>query len=84
LFLEIQAEIRARSPMRARAFTAEMRRIGRVLRLLPRSGAPVGEFRRMILQRFAYSVLYEIVDDAVRILSIRPQSREPDYWEDDE
>lgn len=83
LFHEIQTTLRATSPKRARAFAMEMRRVGNMLRRFPRSGTPVGEYRRMILQRFAYSVLYEIVDDLVRILSIRPQQQEPDYWADE-
>jgi plasmid stabilization system protein ParE len=82
LFHEIQASIRETNPKRARAFAEEMRRVGRVLRLFPRAGAPVGDYRRILLQQFAYSVLYEIVDGNVRILSIKPQQREPDYWAD--
>jgi plasmid stabilization system protein ParE len=84
LFHEIQDSIRETSPRRARAFAAEVRRIGSVLRLFPRAGTPVGNFRRMLLHRFEYSVLYEIVGGNVRILSIKPQQREPDYWADDD
>lgn len=84
LFHEIQASIRATNPKRARAFAEEMRRVGGVLRLFPRAGTPVGNYRRMLLHRFAYSVLYEIVGGNIRILSIKPQQREPDYWADED
>lgn len=84
LFHEIQASLRATGTKRARAFAAEMRRIGGLLRRFPRAGKPVGNFRRTLLQRFAYSVLYEIDGDVVRILSIKPQQLEAEYWEDDE
>jgi hypothetical protein len=61
-----------------------MRRVWRQIRIYPRSGTPLGEFRRVILNRFHYSVLYEMDDDVIRVTAIRRQEQEPDYWTDDE
>jgi len=36
--------------------------------------------RRMIIQRFPYSVLYSVMSDSVRILAIANQKRRPFYW----
>jgi plasmid stabilization system protein ParE len=81
---EIQSELRSTKPDRARAFAAEVRKIGSMLRQFPRAGAPVGAFRRVAMQRFPYSLLYEINGEIVRINTILPQKREPDYWADED
>jgi hypothetical protein len=44
----------------------------------------VDEFRRMILRRFPYSILYEVWEDRVYITELVHQAQEPDYWPDDE
>jgi plasmid stabilization system protein ParE len=83
-FREIQTGLRAASAKRARAFVAEVRRIGNVLRRYPRAGTRTDGLRRMILQGFPYSILYEIDGDRVRITSIEHQKQEPDYRADDD
>jgi len=60
-----------------------MRRVWRQLSRYPRSGTPIDEFRRIILNGFPYSVIYDIDDDMVRVTAIRRQQQEPDYWADD-
>ncbi|HYW12178.1 MAG TPA: type II toxin-antitoxin system RelE/ParE family toxin [Longimicrobium sp.] len=81
-FHEIQTDLRSTSAKRAHAFAAEMRRIGSMLRQFPRAGTPVGSLRRVAMHRFQYSILYEIDGEVVRMTTIEPQKREPDYWAD--
>ena len=83
-FLEAQAEYREINKQVARRFAAEMRRVWRQLRQYPRSGTLVGEFRRVVINRFHLSILYEIDDDVIRVTAIRRQEQEPDYWADDD
>ena len=51
----------------------------------PGLGSPLGDgFRRLVLQRFPYSMIY-IVDpesEAIRIVSVSHQRRGPDRWKD--
>jgi toxin ParE1/3/4 len=47
----------------------------------PQSGAPCyGRFRRLLVRRFPYSVVYEILPDMVLILAVAHQRRKPGYW----
>jgi plasmid stabilization system protein ParE len=79
-FHEIQEDLRATNQKRARAFAAEMRRIGSILRLFPRAGTPIGEFRRMVLNNFLYYILYSIEEDHVRITTIEHQKAQRGPW----
>jgi plasmid stabilization system protein ParE len=79
-FHEIQTHLRSTSVKRAHAFLADVRRIGSMLRQFPRAGTPVGALRRVTMRQFQYSILYEIDNEVVRITTILPQKREPDYW----
>lgn len=36
--------------------------------------------RKLVLARFPYALVYEIRDDAIRILAIAHQRRRPYYW----
>jgi plasmid stabilization system protein ParE len=83
-FVAAQAEYREIDPRLARRFAAQMRRVWRQLSRFPRSGPPVGELRRITLNGFPYSVLYEIDGDLIRATMIRHQKQEPDYWAGDE
>ena len=38
--------------------------------------------RRFLTKRFPYSIIYQILDDAVLIVAIAHQSRKPGYWKD--
>jgi plasmid stabilization system protein ParE len=39
-----------------------------------------GRVRKMRVQRFPYSVMYSIVDDAIRVLAVAHDRRRPYYW----
>lgn len=39
-----------------------------------------GRFRRLLVRRFPYSVIYEILPDEVLIVAVAHQRRKPGYW----
>lgn len=41
-----------------------------------------GRFRRYLIHRFPYAVLYTIEDDSIYVAAIMHMKRRPDYWED--
>jgi len=43
----------------------------------------LGDTRRLVLERFPYSILYWIDGDAIAVSAIAHQRRRPGYWEDD-
>jgi toxin ParE1/3/4 len=79
-----QAAYRDDRPARARRFATEVRSVVRRIGRYPHIGHRVDEFRRMILRRFPYSILYEVWEDRVYITELVHQAGEPDYWADDE
>lgn len=47
----------------------------------PESGAPCfGRFRRLLVRRFPYAVVYEVMPHAVLIIAVAHQRRKPGYW----
>jgi plasmid stabilization system protein ParE len=47
----------------------------------PESGAPCyGRYRRLMIRRFPYSVVYEVLADAILILAVAHHRRKPGYW----
>lgn len=43
---------------------------------------PAGRFRRCILRRFPYAVIFEILPNEVLVLAVAHSSRRPGYWRD--
>lgn len=39
-----------------------------------------GEIRRVLLPKFPYIVIYEVLPDLVNVLAVAHASRRPDYW----
>ena len=39
-----------------------------------------GKFRRAILHRFPFSLIYSVESDAILIVAVAHQRRHPDYW----
>ena len=60
---------------------AEFERSVSLLLQHPRLGAlwRLGK-RRLIIQRFPYSIIYTIAGEEIRILAVAHQSRRPGYW----
>lgn len=53
------------------------------LSLNPRMGVSYfGPYRRVLMQRFPFSVYYELADDRIRVVAVAHQHRMPGYWED--
>ena len=51
------------------------------IRTYPDAAAEVAPgIRRLVLAKFPYSLVYEIRDDAIRVLAVAHQSRRPYYW----
>jgi toxin ParE1/3/4 len=51
----------------------------------PEAGAPVSEgFRRMVVRRFPYSVIYRSKNEQIYIIAVAHQRRHPNYWNDRE
>jgi plasmid stabilization system protein ParE len=49
----------------------------------PEVGAPVSDdFRRVIVRRFPYSVIYRAKGDRIYIIAVAHQWRHPNYWND--
>lgn len=67
-------------------FTAELLQAFETIQESPRLFATLestklaGEIRRVILKRFSYLVIYEILPDLIEVLAVTHGSREPDYW----
>ncbi len=78
-----QEELREESLERAKRFAAEVRHVVRRLARYPYVGHRIDEFRRMILRRSPWSILYEVWDDRVFVTELVHQHQEPDYWPDE-
>jgi toxin ParE1/3/4 len=51
--------------------------------LHPEAGAPVADgFRRVVVRRFPYSVVYRSKADCIYIIAVAHQRRHPNYWND--
>jgi plasmid stabilization system protein ParE len=83
-FRVAQEEMRAESLRRSKRFGAEVRDVVKRLGRYPYVGHRVDEFRRMIVRRFPWSILYEVWEDRVYITELVHQHQEPDYWADDD
>ena len=71
-----------RSGDRVRAhLLAEIERARKTLLRQPGIGTPgVRGTRKLLLDRFPYTLVYRIDGDTVRVLAFMHQSRRPDYW----
>ena len=38
------------------------------------------DFRRYVVKRFRYSIIYRIRGDEIRVLAVAHHSRDPDFW----
>ena len=45
---------------------------------------PAGRFRRCILRRFPYAVIFEVLSEEILVLAVAHTSRQPGYWRDRE
>jgi plasmid stabilization system protein ParE len=56
-------------------------RVVALIRDHPKLGVPIDdEFRRMLLHRFPFTLVYAIESDAILIVAVAHQMRRPGYW----
>ncbi len=49
----------------------------------PEAGAPIADgFRRVVVRRFPYSVIYRSKGERIYIIAVAHQRRHPNYWND--
>lgn len=62
-------------------FIQEFERLSKVLMEYPQLGAPYEQqFRRTLMARFPYSIVYSVEPDAIWIIAVAHQRRRPGYW----
>jgi plasmid stabilization system protein ParE len=65
------------------SFIAEVERVVGVLCDQPNIGQSVGqEFRRILLLRFPYSLIYSIETERVWVVAVAHHRRRPGYWKE--
>ncbi len=70
-----------RSASAARAFLADLdHAILRVTEAPARWPHYQGTTRRYIFQRFPFSLIYRIMDDAIEVIAVAHHRRRPGYW----
>ncbi len=65
----------------AAEFLLEFDRVCSMLSGSPEIGSPTSRGnRRLVMQRFPYSVYYRVDDDRVLVLAVGHHRRHPDHW----
>jgi hypothetical protein len=63
------------------SFVAAVERAVSFLRTYPEAGAPIEHpFRRVLVRRFPYAVIYRLDPDGAFILAVAHVRRRPGYW----
>ena len=63
------------------AFVSEVQRASVLITENPGLGQKLDPlFRRVLLRRFPYSVVYQAGESEIYVVAIAHQSRRPDYW----
>jgi len=63
------------------AFVKEVHRVAGIVASQPTMGSPVDdEFRRLVLRRFPYSLIYAVEGDEVVVAAVAHHKRRPSYW----
>ena len=63
------------------AFLLEVERCFDRAHHAPESGALYyGKFRRLLVRRFPYAIIYEVLPQEVLIIAVAHQRRKPGYW----
>jgi plasmid stabilization system protein ParE len=68
-------------PGLGRAFISEVERVAELIGAHPVIGNPIDEtFRRVVLVRFPFSVIYCAESEKLLIVAVSHQRRKPGYW----
>ena len=82
-FLETAAYYEAQIPGLGERFTIEVERITEVLGDQPEIGQKIGGiYRRILLIRFPFSLIYSIEPDHIWIVAVAHHRRRPGYWKE--
>ena len=64
-------------------FIVEVERIVGILRDRPELGQRIEmEFRRVVLARFPYSLIYRVEPERIWVVALAHQHRRPGYWQE--
>jgi plasmid stabilization system protein ParE len=65
----------------AAAFFAEFRKAREEIATFPEFWKPVGGgYRRKLLERYPYGIIYRVVGEEILIDALAHTSRQPEYW----
>jgi plasmid stabilization system protein ParE len=68
-------------PGLGKGFISELERIAELIEANPAIGKPIDDiFRRAVLVRFPFSVIYHAQHDKIWIIAVAHQRRKPGYW----
>ncbi len=74
---------RDQAPRLGEDFIGDVERSIELFTEFPSLGSPApSATRRVHLSRFPYSLVYQVVDDVVRVIAVEHQSRRPGFWRD--
>jgi plasmid stabilization system protein ParE len=63
------------------AFVTEVERAAEYIVARPTVGAPlVHGFRRLMIRRFPFALVYRLMDESVQIIAVAHLHRRPCYW----
>ena len=81
--VETTAYYEGEVPGLGNGFIAEVERVVEVLCDQPNIGQRVGEeFRRILLARFPYSLIYSIETERIWVIAVAHHRRRPGYWQE--
>jgi hypothetical protein len=82
-FLEWVARYEGRVRGLGGEFIEEVERALERIDTFPEHGSPhLANTRRVVLQRFPFSVVYEILPEGVLVVAVAHHRRRPGYWRD--
>jgi len=82
-FLETASYYEEQIPGLGERFIIEVERVVAVLSDQPEIGQRVGEiYRRILLVRFPFSLIYSIETDRIWIVAVAHHRRKPGYWKE--
>ena len=80
-FIEASVFYESRVPGLGERFIAEVERAAELLTERPEIGQRIDQvFRRMVLRRFPYLLIYSVEAEEIRIVAVAHQRRPPGYW----
>ncbi len=80
-FLEAVSRYEAEVPGLGERLDSEVQKAGTLLLEYPEIGSPLDDgLRKLVLDRFPYYLIYFLYSEAVHIVAVAHEKREPGYW----